>query len=144
MDTLIVGSGIIGLSTAYYLSRTQPGHTIHLVDSSPSLFASASGYAGGFVARDWFSGSLAPLGRLSFDEHRRLAGEHVGRETWGYARTVTVSHDVRTGQGDWLSTGGSRAATVETLDKNPASVPWLKAAPGDVTLMDDGEGTSIV
>ena len=53
-NTVIVGSGIIGLATAYYLSdspRTQ-AQSIHLVDSAQELFECASGYAGGFLAAD--------------------------------------------------------------------------------------------
>ncbi|OAQ67478.1 FAD dependent oxidoreductase superfamily protein [Purpureocillium lilacinum] len=84
--TVIVGSGIIGLSTAYYLARQQPASSIHLVDPSTRLFASASGYAGGFVARDWFDPRLAALGALSYEEHGKLAGEHGGAERWGYTR----------------------------------------------------------
>lgn len=53
-NTVILGAGIVGLSTAYFLSQT--GNTapssIHLVDSSPQLFQCASGLAGGFLARD--------------------------------------------------------------------------------------------
>lgn len=53
-STVIVGAGIIGCATAYYLSHS--GHTkpdtIHLVEASPELFASASGKAGGFLAAD--------------------------------------------------------------------------------------------
>jgi hypothetical protein len=53
-DTVILGAGIIGLCTAYYLS--QSGHTkpesIHLVDSSERLLHCASGFAGGFLAAD--------------------------------------------------------------------------------------------
>jgi glycine/D-amino acid oxidase-like deaminating enzyme len=52
--TVILGSGIIGLSTAYYLSES--GNTdpkeIHLVDTSPELFYCASGLAGGFLVAD--------------------------------------------------------------------------------------------
>jgi glycine/D-amino acid oxidase-like deaminating enzyme len=52
--TVILGSGIIGLSTAYFLS--QSGNTnpkrIHLLDASPELFHCASGFAGGFLAAD--------------------------------------------------------------------------------------------
>ncbi|KAF4122858.1 Glycine/D-amino acid oxidase (deaminating) [Geosmithia morbida] len=143
MGAVILGSGIIGLSTAYYLSRTQAGKTIHLVDSSPELFASASGYAGGFVARDWFASSVASLGQLSFDEHRRLAEDHGGREKWGYSRTVTMSHDAR-GQEDWLSAEGSRAASATAGAVSHGVAPrWLKTG-ADVSIMDDGEGTSIV
>jgi glycine/D-amino acid oxidase-like deaminating enzyme len=51
---VIIGAGIIGCSTAYYLSespRTQ-AQNIHLVEASPELFYCASGLAGGFMAAD--------------------------------------------------------------------------------------------
>jgi myosin-crossreactive antigen len=53
-STVIIGAGIIGCATAYYLANsgnTCPD-TIHLVEVSPELFASASGHAGGFLAED--------------------------------------------------------------------------------------------
>ena len=53
-STVIIGAGIIGCATAYYLSRsgnTKPD-TIHLIEASPELFASASGKAAGFLASD--------------------------------------------------------------------------------------------
>jgi len=53
-STVIVGAGIIGCATAYYLAHsgnTKPD-TIHLVEASPELFASASGKSGGFLASD--------------------------------------------------------------------------------------------
>jgi glycine/D-amino acid oxidase-like deaminating enzyme len=54
MDTVIIGSGIIGLSTAFYLSESTgtPPENIHLVDSAEELFECASGYAAGFLAAD--------------------------------------------------------------------------------------------
>jgi hypothetical protein len=52
-DTVIIGSGVIGLSTAFYLSFIkQPKSRIHLIDSSAKLFQCASGLAGGFLAAD--------------------------------------------------------------------------------------------
>jgi hypothetical protein len=53
-NTVILGSGIIGLSTAFYLSQSgnTPPENIHLVDPIAELFHCASGYAGGFVAED--------------------------------------------------------------------------------------------
>lgn len=126
-STVILGSGIIGLSTAYYLSQlaSEPAadtipahdraaaaaasssasaaapppstppekHEIHLVELSPELFASASGKAAGFLARDWFAPAVTPLGELSFDLHRRLAAAHGGRERWGWAESVSYSLD---------------------------------------------------
>ncbi|KAI1494602.1 FAD dependent oxidoreductase [Biscogniauxia mediterranea] len=92
---VILGAGIIGVSTAYYLSQQQQQESrpaaIHLVEPSPELFASASGYAGGFLARDWFAPAAAALGALSFDEHRRLAEREDGARRWGYAPSTAVS-----------------------------------------------------
>jgi glycine/D-amino acid oxidase-like deaminating enzyme len=53
-DTVILGAGIVGCATAFYLSelRGTSGQTIHLVDSSSELFHCASGFAGGFLAAD--------------------------------------------------------------------------------------------
>jgi hypothetical protein len=116
-STVILGSGIIGLSTAYYLARltetdtditpkptdsqnastsaASPSetHEIHLVEPSPELFASASGNAAGFLAKDWFATTVAPLGEFSFDLHRKLAEEHGGREKWGWSESVSYSLD---------------------------------------------------
>ncbi len=92
VETVILGAGIIGVSTAYYLSKHQEPSSIHLVEPSPDLFSSASGYAGGFLAKDWFAPSVSALGALSFEEHRRLAEEHGGRERWGYSPATCISY----------------------------------------------------
>ena len=132
--TVILGTGIIGLSTAYYLIQHQPASTIHLVDSSTHLFTSASGFAGGFVAKDWFSHSVSSLGELSFAEHAKLAEQCDGRRAWGYSRTKTVSYDPRSrGPKGRVGRGGSEGPS------------WLKRSDGDVLdIMDDGSGTAIV
>ncbi|PNY26071.1 Uncharacterized protein TCAP_03994 [Tolypocladium capitatum] len=150
--TVILGSGIIGLSTAYYLSQHQPGSSIHLVDASPELFASASGYAGGFLARDWFPPAAADLGALSYDEHRKLAEREGGREKWGYTRSVTVSYEPRGPRADgkrgedWLLEGTSRVGIVKDRGKKDGEAPgWLRRVDGDaLSVVDDGEGTALV
>ncbi|KIW66673.1 hypothetical protein PV04_05982 [Phialophora macrospora] len=123
MSTIILGGGIIGLSTAYYLCLAQPPSStssIHVVDSSSQLFTSASGYAGGFLALDWFSPSVASLGALSFRLHRELADQHGGRRKWGYAGSHVYNlseGEVEEGdaigkeapEGDWIAEGTSRA-----------------------------------
>lgn len=56
-STVIIGAGIVGVTTAYYLvksGQTKPDN-IHIVESSPELFASASGKAAGFCAPDCMS-----------------------------------------------------------------------------------------
>ncbi|EHK19005.1 uncharacterized protein TRIVIDRAFT_43790 [Trichoderma virens Gv29-8] len=152
-NTVILGSGVIGLSTAYYLLQHQPGDSIHLVDSANELFASASGFAGGFLAKDWFRPELMPLAELSFEEHRKLAEEENGRERWGYAKSVTVSYEPngpllngKRGE-DWLLEGTSRAGVVDSRrEHQDGEVPgWLRRVDGDsVSVIDDGSGTAIV
>lgn len=143
-DTVILGAGIIGVSTAYYLSKHQPGTTIHLVEPSPELFASASGYAGGFLARDWFGTGVASLAALSFDEHKRLAELHDGASKWGYSRSTSLSYTAasqtrgrKSQRGeDWLRYGTSRADAAagcagDGFDGRGVLPPWLRREDGD-------------
>ena len=127
MSTVILGGGIIGLSTAYYLSISRPPtplNTITIIDSASTLLLSASGYAGGFLASDWFSPPVASLGALSFDLHRKLARSNDGQRQWGYVGSTVYSLSVdergvvgrkrgsgrRDGDGEsWLENGTSRA-----------------------------------
>ncbi|EFR05487.1 hypothetical protein MGYG_08502 [Nannizzia gypsea CBS 118893] len=98
MSTVIIGGGIIGVSIAYFLSdpeiqRNHPGE-IHIVDSSGELFSCASGYAAGFIARDWYAPELEQLGELSFGLHQQLAAEHDGAAKWGYMPSIALSLQV--------------------------------------------------
>lgn len=143
-DTVVLGAGIIGVSTAYYLTKHQPGNTIHLVEPSPELFASASGYAGGFLARDWFGTGVASLAALSFEEHKRLAELHDGASKWGYSRSTSLSYTAasqirgkKSQRGeDWLRYGTSRADAAsglasDGLDGRNGLPPWLRREDGD-------------
>lgn len=117
MSTVIIGSGIIGTSTAYFLSQElEPQANIHLVEANPELFASASGYAAGFLAGDWFPSSLSSLGALSFDLHKQLAEENNGPENWGYSRSISTN----------LGDASSQARTTELQASRAAAGPaWL-------------------
>ncbi|KAK3311390.1 FAD dependent oxidoreductase [Chaetomium strumarium] len=153
-STVILGAGIIGVSTAYYLSQHQDPSSIHLVEPSPELFSSASGYAGGFLAKDWFAPSVSALGALSFEEHRRLAEEHGGREKWGYSPATCVSYaasaaarDSQKRGDDWLRDGTSRAdAAPVVLDSSSGKTPtWLRRVDGDhIELISDEDTTAQV
>lgn len=152
MSTVILGSGIIGLSTAYYLSDLVDPDSIHLVDSSPCLFASASGHAGGFLAADWFSPAVAELGKLSFAEHKRLAEQFGGREKWGYLPGSGLNYVPLEAIGnkrgdDWLRDGTSRAqvanAEVERVDNE--SIPtWLNHHQGTIEVIGEVASTAVV
>jgi glycine/D-amino acid oxidase-like deaminating enzyme len=67
MKVVIVGGGVIGCSTAYFLSL-KSSCQVTLVEQC-EVAAAASGKAGGFLARDWCSGPLDVLARRSFDLH---------------------------------------------------------------------------
>ena len=145
MATVILGGGIIGTSIAYFLSEQAQSagkqHEIHIVDPSTELFASASGYAAGFCAKDWFAPELAPLGLLSFALHRKLADENNGRERWGYMESTALGLEVegkngeKAGAGDdWLRRGASRAEVAVRKDgeedEGDLSPLWLTKQEG--------------
>ncbi|OAA60556.1 FAD dependent oxidoreductase [Niveomyces insectorum RCEF 264] len=132
-STVIVGCGVVGVTTAYYLSEHQPGDSIHLVEAADALFASASGFAGGFLARDWFTPEVAALAALSFDQHGVLAAQYGGHKEWGFAPSTALryrlpidkkkSNDDKGGdaqaQGggeDWLQQGSSRSTAAVAMD----------------------------
>ena len=150
MATVILGAGIIGTSTAYYLSEsdnTDPA-SIHLVESSPELFASASGYAAGFLARDWFKPALASLGALSFDLHRELAEKNDGTQKWAYSKSTGTSLEESVGKKgeDWLLDGVSRsvaAASTEDKEKGNSRPTWLKGK-GRLDVISTGDSTAQV
>lgn len=147
-STVILGSGIVGLCTAYYLSqlgRTKPEH-IHLVDPLEQLFHCASGYAGGFLAADWFSPSVAPFGLLSFQLHAHLAEKHNGRQTWGYTPSTGLSYNENGeeavgGSGeDFLANGTSRAqAAAASLFKEEREKEGEREVKGPVWLKSEGD-----
>ncbi|OQD80298.1 hypothetical protein PENANT_c037G04091 [Penicillium antarcticum] len=118
MSTVILGGGIIGNAISYYLSTNQPEGEVHIIEQSTELFSAASGYAAGFLAKDWFAPSLAPLGALSFDLHTELAAEKDGKKNWGFMKGTAFNLDTVPRQkqsapqaDDWIHTGTSRAET---------------------------------
>jgi len=84
--TVIVGAGIIGVSTAYFLSHSLSrgqDHSITILDPSPPA-SGASGKAAGFIAQNWTGSACASLEDLSFRLYRELAQQYGGAEKWGY------------------------------------------------------------
>ncbi|PIN07067.1 putative oxidoreductase [Handroanthus impetiginosus] len=89
---VVCGGGIIGVCTAYFLSKR--GATVTLVEKS-SIACAASGKAGGFLALDWCDGGpVGSLARASFNLHRSLAQELNGSELYGYRPLATLSLSV--------------------------------------------------
>ena len=83
-DIVIIGGGIIGCTTAYYLTRHPSASSakITLIEASKNGPAQgASGKAGGLVARWAYPKEIVDV---SFDEHVKLAEEHNGTGRWGW------------------------------------------------------------
>lgn len=83
---VIVGGGIIGCTTAYYLShhpsfRSGLDEITILEASRIGVAQGASGKAGGLVAKWAYPRELVDV---SFPEHVRLAELHNGAERWGW------------------------------------------------------------
>ncbi|KAL7141445.1 hypothetical protein ABFS83_08G053300 [Erythranthe nasuta] len=86
---VVCGGGVIGVCTAYFLSKR--GAAVTLVEQS-SIACAASGKAGGFLALDWCDdGPVSSLARASFNLHRSLAEELNGAESYGYRPVTTLS-----------------------------------------------------
>lgn len=105
MRAVICGAGVIGVCTAYYLSRR--GVEVIVVDRE-QVACAASGKAGGFLALDWSRGTaLDALSQRSFALHARLADEL--EDDWGYRRLDTLGGYVRDGESaprsqlEWVS-----------------------------------------
>lgn len=57
-SVLIVGAGIIGISTAYYLMKSERCGGITLIEEGEPA-GGASGYAAGFLAKNWHGAPTA-------------------------------------------------------------------------------------
>ncbi|KAJ2478680.1 hypothetical protein EV174_004238 [Coemansia sp. RSA 2320] len=98
---VIIGAGIIGVSTAYFTAKRLAEK--YPADKRPRLVlleqcepgCSASGKSGGFLARHWSDGTdTEQLARFSYDLHAQLASEHDGAEKWGYRMLNTFCAEI--------------------------------------------------
>lgn len=91
--TVILGAGIIGLSTAYYLALAlkesstaslpcQP--KVVVVEPSHDICPGASSGATGGLGDFGFSDAVSLLGDFSYSLHKDLALTYQGRKNWGF------------------------------------------------------------
>lgn len=106
-NIVIIGAGIIGSTTAYFLTRHpkfNPSlHKITLLEAT-AIASGASGKAGGLLALWAYPRQIVPL---SFNLHKQLAEEHGGKERWGYRGVGVGSVEL---EGRRVPKGSIRAA----------------------------------
>ncbi|KAK6511097.1 hypothetical protein TWF481_000019 [Arthrobotrys musiformis] len=131
-NVVVIGGGIVGVSTAYYLSHHESNPFVTLIEAS-SIACGASGKAGGLLALDWHGNDTASLARLSYQLHASLAEEFNGRERWGYRELTTLEINCTQGKPptrqvanvpDWLredvvSKVGNLGTTQSTAQVHP-------------------------
>jgi len=89
---VIVGGGIMGCSTAYWISKIAPEKNMILIEME-GIASSSSGKAGGFLARGWHGGGVTKqLHEIGFDLIEKFAIKHHLRS---YRRVSMFSVDHR-------------------------------------------------
>ncbi|PGH04387.1 hypothetical protein GX51_03546 [Blastomyces parvus] len=95
ITTVVIGAGVIGLSTAYYLAlalnktasymppSSEPD--IVVIDSSHDICPGASGKATGSLGDFGFGSETALLGTLSYQLHKELASKYNGGEIYEFS-----------------------------------------------------------
>jgi glycine/D-amino acid oxidase-like deaminating enzyme len=117
---VILGGGIQGCATAYFLAqRGVPSTIVERVE----IAAAASGKAGGFLAGGWGDGGVTQeLHRVSFALHETLA-ETLGLTTYRKIPTLSVAGGASLSDQkppvSWLDGDVARA---ELMDENTAQV----------------------
>ncbi|KAJ8568900.1 hypothetical protein K7X08_032597 [Anisodus acutangulus] len=146
MDTLqpknvaVCGGGVIGVCTAYFLSKN--GAKVTLIEQS-SVACAASGKAGGFLALDWCDGGPAAcLARASFNLHRSLAQELNGPQSYGYRPLTTLSVSI-----DESSLSSSSLGIHKILDSSRPTGPlpsWVNGTAKSPRTIGSTESTAQV
>lgn len=112
---VIIGGGIIGCTTAYYLSQW-PGYQIILLEASGHGVAhGASGKAGGVIAKWAFPRELV---NVSFREHVALSERLDGASRWGWRYVKCGAWE---GEGEIPELNGG--ATYEPINREETGLP---------------------
>ncbi|WWC64245.1 uncharacterized protein I303_106854 [Kwoniella dejecticola CBS 10117] len=115
-DIVIIGGGLIGVSTAYYLSRhpdLHPESKITLVEQD-NVGTGSSGYASGLSIK-----GKDALSAEGFDLHRELSRNHGGNLKWGYKEIDLYSSPSHPALSSSTSMSTSTTTTIPFLPSIP-------------------------
>ncbi|KAA8491644.1 putative oxidoreductase [Porphyridium purpureum] len=143
-DVVILGAGIIGAATAYYLSRQVEGvdtpRVRVLVIEREAVACSSSGKAGGFLARTWGDGGdTQQLHRVSFALHEQLAAE---LQLTSYRKVNTLqAQPFRKGANasSWLSGDACRSSLMDDTTNTAQVTPFELTA----RLMQEAQAAGV-
>ncbi|KAI5478667.1 FAD dependent oxidoreductase [Pseudohyphozyma bogoriensis] len=129
---VIIGGGIMGLCSAYYLLTASPKSSVTLIENCRSIAPGASSYAAGFLAggtgNSWQGMPSRPLARLSWKLHVELAEKLDGARKYGFRETKAVGLAVG-GEGEQRSAYRVLPKGKEELVEHD----WLRGEREDLT-----------
>jgi sarcosine oxidase subunit beta len=91
-DAVVIGAGILGLSTGFHLLRRRPSLRVHVVERAPVAGAGSTGKATGGIRHQFASPVLVRLSVLSAGEYREfqdLTGADAEFDQVGYLLFAT-------------------------------------------------------
>lgn len=116
----IIGGGIIGCTTAFYLTKHEKfdpkKHQITIIESN-DIACAASGKAGGLLASWAFPTQLS---ELSFRLHQNLAQLYQGDTNWDYEYLNTINLDV-----DFTTAEDGDEVTSKDSINLPTNLNWI-------------------
>jgi glycine/D-amino acid oxidase-like deaminating enzyme len=131
-DVVIVGGGIVGCATAYWLQRRRPSLRVAIVEAG-TLGAGASGRNAGFILQGTAGDYGADIERY---------GERTARRLWHFTRANRdlMASELRGNAFGWRAEGSlTVAGDAEEDERLRASVARLRAAGAPVVYRDPDE-----
>ncbi|PSQ78265.1 MAG: FAD-binding oxidoreductase [Bacteroidetes bacterium QH_7_62_13] len=128
-DVVVVGGGIVGCSTAYWLGRSRPSLRVAVVEAR-TLGGGASGRNAGFVLQGTSADYLTDVKRY---------GERTARRLWHFTRTNRdlLASELRGSAFGWKADGGLQVAgDHEEEHRLQESVSSLRAAGAPVVYLE--------
>jgi len=130
-DVVVVGGGIVGCSTAYWLHRRNAGR-VAIVEAR-TLGAAASGRNAGFILQGTHTDYLSDIERY---------GEHTARNLWHFTRAnrELLDSELNGSAFGWAPQGSlTVAGSADEDERLQASVPKLRAAGAPVVYLSPEE-----
>ena len=131
-DVVVIGGGVVGCSTAYWLHRRQPSLRVGILEAR-TLGAGASGRNAGLVLQGTHTDYRSDLDRY---------GKQAARRLWAFTRDTRdlLATELRGTAFDWRSDGSLTAAgTGDEAERLRAGLSHLRTAGAPVVYLDPDE-----